>query len=96
MQDIVLIVQSCIAAGVFSLLFYAKNRQKKGEPFKPKKAAPTIIVGVAVGIGYALSGVAPTQEMIVMRLSTMGGVIMAVQMILQSIANSLPESSGPV
>lgn len=93
MQDITLIAQSIVAAAIFSFLFYVKNRQKKGEPFKPEKAAPTIIVGIAVGVGYALSGVAPTEEMIIMQLSTMGGVIMAVQLLLQSVVNSLPGPS---
>lgn len=91
MTDItpVLVVQSVVAAAVYSVAFYAKNHQKHGESFNARKAAPTILVGIGVGLAYALSGVSPSEGMVVLQLTELGGIIVLVQVLLQTILASV-------
>lgn len=90
MVDIALIIQSCIAALAYSLVFYAKRRQKDGQPFKLEKAVPTLIVGVGVGIAFALSGVMPTQAALETKLTAMAGTVALVETILKVLIRELP------
>lgn len=91
MTDIAIIVQSCIAAGAYSFVYYAKNRQKKGQPLKFKKMVPTLIVGLAVGVMFAQSGVIPTQTALETKLAAMAGTVALVETLLKVVVNALPD-----
>lgn len=94
MQDITLIAQSCIAAAGYSLLFYFKKRQKSSEPFKWRKAASTVVIGVVVGLGYATSGVLPSQADISAQLATMGATIAAADQLMKILVAQLPKPAS--
>lgn len=92
MQDIAIILQSCIAALAYSFVFYAKKRQKhKGEPFRLKKLLPTLLVGLAVGIAFAQSGELVTQTELETRLAGMAGTIALVESVLKVVVREVRE-----
>jgi hypothetical protein len=90
-EQVLLAVGSALA---YSLVFYAKNRAGDPEDFKPKKLLATLIVGLAVGIGYGLAGVEITQELIFAQLSMYAGTTALVESIIKAIYRQIKEGSN--
>lgn len=86
--DPLTVITAIVAAAGYSLIFYAKRRTRDDDPFRPRKALATLLVGAGVGLLFALAGDPVHQESIEVRLAAYSGVIALLESILKIVANS--------
>lgn len=85
MTDPVIILEAAGMAAVASIVLYSKRYATDHEDFQPRKFAATVIVGVACGIGLALTGDAVTQAAIEARLAAYAGVVILVETVVKTL-----------
>lgn len=79
------VIESMLAALVYSVLWYARSHAKHGEEFNGRKFAATLVVGGGVGLVLAVSGVAVTAVGLEERLLLYAGVISLVEAVLKTV-----------
>lgn len=92
--DLMTVVTAVTAASIYSAVFYAKRRTRDEQPFKPRKAAATLLVGAGVGLAFALAGDPVRQETIEVRLVTYSGVIALLESALKIVAREYEQHAG--
>lgn len=88
------ILLAVVASLVYAVIFYAKNHFKPEQPesFDPFKFGAVIVVGVCVGIGFALSGLPITKESVWLQLGEYGSVVALVETILKIIVRGIKKA----
>lgn len=80
------ILLAAISAAGYSLVFYIKKRAKESpDSFDPYKLASTVVVGIAVGISFGLSGVDFGATDIQNQIAMYAGSVAVVESVLKTL-----------
>lgn len=79
------IVTAALASLAYSLVFFAKHRERDGEELDTTKLGATVLVGIAVGITMTLSGDPLSQATLETQLMAYAGLIALVESIGKTV-----------
>lgn len=79
------VLQAAVSAAVFSILFYSKNKRRKGAEFNRTKFGATVLVGIGVGVAVVLSGSPLSEASWEAQMVAYGGAVAAVEGALKAI-----------
>ena len=90
-MEIATVVLSLVGAVVLSILTYLRKYHQSGEEFDPVKLGVSAVYGLGVGVVLMLTGVAPTEENIVLQLAAYGGLAVALENVVRGLIGKKTE-----
>lgn len=88
------LVASVMGAGVYSVVFYYKNHEDPEDPenLEPKKMLATLVVGLGVGVSFALTEQNLTFMAFEEQMAAYAGIVAVVESVIKTVYKSLKKN----